>query len=115
MDLVTIDSIQSAMRLGKGIIKISDKDNNVAHFSKYLMCPTTGISYDEPQPNSFSFNSPYGACERCDGLGYIFVVDKESVMPTTVPCGGNKTSCPLAKPAINNSAIKILFIYLVLS
>ncbi len=76
-----VDSIQTAMRLGKGIIKISDKENNVAHFSKFLMCPTTGISYDEPQPNSFSFNSPYGACERCDGLGYIFVVDKESVMP----------------------------------
>ncbi|MFI5452005.1 excinuclease ABC subunit UvrA [Pedobacter sp. UC225_61] len=76
-----LDSIQTAMRLGKGIIKISDKDNNVAHFSKFLMCPTTGISYDEPQPNSFSFNSPYGACDRCDGLGYIFVVDKESVMP----------------------------------
>ena len=76
-----LDSIQTAMRLGKGIIKISDKDNNVSHFSKFLMCPTTGVSYDEPQPNSFSFNSPYGACERCDGLGYIFVVDKESVMP----------------------------------
>lgn len=76
-----LDSIQTAMRLGKGVIKISDKDNHVAHFSQFLMCPTTGISYDEPQPNSFSFNSPYGACERCDGLGYIFVVDKESVMP----------------------------------
>jgi excinuclease ABC subunit A len=76
-----IDSVQTAMRLGKGIIKISDKDNNVSHFSKFLMCPTTGISYDEPQPNSFSFNSPYGACESCDGLGYIFVVDRESVMP----------------------------------
>jgi excinuclease ABC subunit A len=76
-----LDSIQTAMRLGKGIIKISDKDNQVAHFSKFLMCPTTGISYDEPQPNIFSFNSPYGACEKCDGLGYIFVVDKESVMP----------------------------------
>lgn len=76
-----LDSIQIAMRLGKGIIKISDKDNNVAHFSKFLMCPTTGISYDEPQPNSFSFNSPYGACETCDGLGYIFVVDKKSIMP----------------------------------
>ena len=75
------DSLQTAMRLGKGIIKISDQDNNVSHFSRFLMCPTTGISYDEPQPNSFSFNSPYGACERCDGLGYIFVVDKESVMP----------------------------------
>lgn len=77
------DSLQTAMRLGKGIIKISDKDNNVSHFSRFLMCPTTGISYDEPQPNSFSFNSPYGACENCDGLGYIFVVDKESVMPNT--------------------------------
>ncbi|CAH0177773.1 UvrABC system protein A [Pedobacter sp. Bi27] len=76
-----LDSLQVAMKMGKGVIKISDKDNNVAHFSKFLMCPTTGISYDEPQPNSFSFNSPYGACERCDGLGYIFVVDKESVIP----------------------------------
>ncbi|ETZ20092.1 excinuclease ABC subunit UvrA [Pedobacter sp. V48] len=75
------DSLQTAMRLGKGIIKISDKANNVSHFSRFLMCPTTGISYDEPQPNSFSFNSPYGACENCDGLGYIFVIDKESVMP----------------------------------
>lgn len=77
------DSLQTAMRLGKGVIKISDKENNVSHFSKFLMCPTTGISYDEPQPNSFSFNSPYGACENCDGLGYIFVIDKESVMPNT--------------------------------
>lgn len=76
-----LDSLQTAMKMGKGVIKISDKDNNVAHFSKFLMCPTTGISYDEPQPNSFSFNSPYGACERCDGLGYIFVVDKDSVIP----------------------------------
>jgi len=75
------DSLQTAMRLGKGIIKISDKENHVSHFSRFLMCPTTGISYDEPQPNSFSFNSPYGACENCDGLGYIFVVDKESIMP----------------------------------
>ncbi|MET4081351.1 excinuclease ABC subunit A [Pedobacter sp. UYP30] len=75
------DSLQIAMKMGKGVIKISDKDNNVAHFSRFLMCPTTGISYDEPQPNSFSFNSPYGACERCNGLGYVFVVDKDSVIP----------------------------------
>ncbi|TDG35178.1 excinuclease ABC subunit UvrA [Pedobacter changchengzhani] len=78
-----LDSLQIAMKMGKGVIKISDINNNVAHFSKFLMCPTTGISYDEPQPNSFSFNSPYGACETCNGLGYIFVVDKESVMPNT--------------------------------
>lgn len=75
------DSIQSALKISKGIIKISDKENNVYHFSKYLMCPTTGVSYDEPQPNTFSFNSPYGACPECDGLGYIFDVDEESVIP----------------------------------
>ncbi|MBU0696826.1 MAG: excinuclease ABC subunit UvrA, partial [Bacteroidetes bacterium] len=74
-------SIQSALKIAKGIIKISDKENNTYHFSKYLMCPTTGISYDEPQPNSFSFNSPYGACPECDGLGYVFDVDEESVIP----------------------------------
>ncbi len=74
-------SIQSALKIAKGIIKISDKENKSYHFSKYLMCPTTGVSYDEPQPNSFSFNSPYGACPECDGLGYIFDVDEESVIP----------------------------------
>ncbi|TKB98571.1 excinuclease ABC subunit UvrA [Pedobacter cryophilus] len=74
-------SIQSALKIAKGIIKISDKENKVYHFSKFLMCPTTGVSYDEPQPNTFSFNSPYGACPECDGLGYIFDVDEESVIP----------------------------------
>ncbi len=74
-------SIQQALKIAKGIIKISDKENHVYHFSKYLMCPTTGISYDEPQPNTFSFNSPYGACPECDGLGYVFDIDEESVIP----------------------------------
>lgn len=74
-------SVQEALKIAKGIIKISDKENNVYHFSKYLMCPTTGVSYDEPQPNTFSFNSPYGACSECDGLGYIFDIDEESVIP----------------------------------
>ncbi len=76
-----VDSVQTAMKMGKGALKIVDKENKVAHFSKFLMCPTTGISYDEPQPNSFSFNSPYGACEKCDGLGYVYVVDQESLIP----------------------------------
>ncbi len=53
-----LDSLQTAMKVGKGIIKISDKDNNVSHFSRFLMCPSTGISYDEPQPNSFSLTRP---------------------------------------------------------
>jgi excinuclease ABC subunit A len=74
-------SIQSALKTAKGIIRIADKDNNVAYYSKYLMDPVSGISYDEPQPNTFSFNSPYGACEKCNGLGYIFEVDEASVIP----------------------------------
>ncbi len=74
-------SIQAALKIAKGIIRIADKDNNVAYFSKYLMDPVSGISYDEPQPNTFSFNSPYGACEKCNGLGYIFEVDEASVIP----------------------------------
>src|SRR6195952_652825 len=74
-------SIQSALKTAKGIIRIADKDNNVFYYSKYLMDPVSGISYDEPQPNTFSFNSPYGACEKCDGLGYIFEVDENSVIP----------------------------------
>jgi len=74
-------SIQTALKAAKGIIRIADKDNNLFYFSKFLMDPVSGISYDEPQPNTFSFNSPYGACERCDGLGYIFEVDEASVIP----------------------------------
>ncbi|HEY0897476.1 MAG TPA: excinuclease ABC subunit UvrA, partial [Sphingobacteriaceae bacterium] len=74
-------SIQSALKIAKGIIKISDQDNQEYFYSKYLMDPASGISYDEPQPNTFSFNSPYGACERCDGLGYIFEIDEQSVIP----------------------------------
>jgi len=74
-------SIQTALKIAKGIIRIADKDNSVAYYSKYLMDPASGISYDEPQPNTFSFNSPYGACEKCSGLGYIFEIDEASVIP----------------------------------
>ena len=74
-------SIQAALKIAKGIIRIGDKDNNVAYYSKYLMDPASGISYDEPQPNTFSFNSPYGASEKCNGLGYIFEIDEASVIP----------------------------------
>ncbi|GAA4797684.1 excinuclease ABC subunit UvrA [Olivibacter ginsenosidimutans] len=74
-------SIQQAMKAAKGIIKLSDAANKEYFFSRYLMDPASGISYDEPQPNTFSFNSPYGACEKCDGLGYVFEIDKDSVIP----------------------------------
>lgn len=84
-------SVQTALKIAKGIIRVGDKDNNVAYYSKYLMDPVSGISYDEPQPNTFSFNSPYGACEKCNGLGYIFEVDEASVIPNpklTIMNGG---------------------------
>lgn len=74
-------SIQTALKLSKGIIRIADRDNNLFYYSKYLMDPVSGISYDEPQPNTFSFNSPYGACDKCNGLGYVFEIDESSVIP----------------------------------
>jgi len=74
-------SVMQAMKSAKGIIKIANKEGREHFFSRYLMDPESGISYDEPQPNSFSFNSPYGACPRCDGLGYVFEIDKDSVIP----------------------------------
>lgn len=75
-------SVLQAMKASKGIIKIVDRDNTKEQFfSKYLMDAESGISYDEPQPNTFSFNSPYGACPKCDGLGYIFEIDKNIVIP----------------------------------
>ncbi len=74
-------SIQTALKVAKGIIRVADQQNQVSYFSKFLMDPVSGISYDEPQPNTFSFNSPYGACPRCDGLGYISEVDENSVIP----------------------------------
>ncbi len=74
-------SIQTALKVAKGIIRVADQQNQVSYFSKFLMDPVSGISYDEPQPNTFSFNSPYGACPRCDGLGYISEVEEDSVIP----------------------------------
>jgi excinuclease ABC subunit A len=75
-------SVLQAMKAAKGIIKIANRENTKEQFfSKYLMDAESGISYDEPQPNTFSFNSPYGACPKCDGLGYIFEIDKNIVIP----------------------------------
>lgn len=75
-------SIQMAMKQGEGLLMIMDYETGaVKHFSKRLMCPTTGISYSDPAPNTFSFNSPQGACPRCKGLGYINEIDLEKVIP----------------------------------
>lgn len=75
------DSVLQAMKAAKGIIKITDENNQEYFFSRYLMDMESGISYDEAQPNSFSFNSPYGACSHCDGLGFVFEADRSAVIP----------------------------------
>ena len=75
-------SVSLAMKQGEGRVMIMDYETGaVKHFSKQLMCPTTGLSYGEPAPNTFSFNSPQGACPRCKGLGYINEIDLNKVIP----------------------------------
>ncbi len=75
-------SVNTAMSLGKGIIMVLDMESGQSrYYSRNLMCPTTGISYDEPEPYTFSFNSPKGACNHCNGLGYVTEVDIEKIIP----------------------------------
>jgi excinuclease ABC subunit A len=76
-------TIQTAMRLGKGSLMVMnyDKPKEVRHFSRHLMCPTSGISYPEAEPNLFSFNSPYGACSHCNGLGEVAEIDVKKIIP----------------------------------
>ena len=76
------DSIQTAMKEGKGVILITGfEGQRPTFFSRHLMCPTSGISYDEPAPNNFSFNSPEGACPVCKGLGYVHEIDNSKIIP----------------------------------
>jgi len=76
------DSLQTAMKHGKGIVMVQRHENSeVTYFSRRLMCPVSGISYDEPAPHSFSFNSPRGACSRCNGLGTVNEVDLQKIIP----------------------------------
>lgn len=75
-------SVATAMKQGDGLLMIMEKDTNEAkYYSKRLMCPTTGMSYGDPAPNKFSFNSPEGACPHCKGLGIINEIDIDKVMP----------------------------------
>ena len=75
-------SVETAMAHGKGTIAVLDLDSNeLSYFSRQLMCPTTGIAYQEPEPNTFSFNSPKGACPRCDGLGTTKEVNLSKIVP----------------------------------
>lgn len=75
-------SVSIAMKQGDGVILIMDNDTGEAkYYSRRLMCPTTGMSYNDPAPNSFSFNSPQGACKRCNGLGYVTEIDMDKIIP----------------------------------
>jgi excinuclease ABC subunit A len=74
-------SLKSGLQHGKGVIMIREESGEIHHFSKYLMDPETGLSYDEPAPNSFSFNTPYGACPTCNGLGITEEITQESIIP----------------------------------
>jgi excinuclease ABC subunit A len=74
-------SIQTALKQGKGAMQMLDGAGQLVYFSQNLMDPESGISYDEPSPNSFSFNSPYGACPVCNGLGVVEEITEESVIP----------------------------------
>ncbi len=75
-------SLQTAMKVGKGMVMVIDEEGGeVFHYSRNLMCPVSGIAYPEPEPNTFSFNSPYGACPHCNGLGTVSEMDISKIIP----------------------------------
>ena len=78
------ESLRNAMKRGEGLVMILDMDTQeVSHYSRMLMDPKTGLSYSEPAPHNFSFNSPNGACPCCKGLGYVNIIDKDKIIPDT--------------------------------
>ena len=75
-------AIELAFKHGKGLLLVLEEgQTDVRYFSRLLMCPTTGLSYQDPEPNTFSFNSPYGACPKCNGLGEVTVIDMNKIIP----------------------------------
>lgn len=76
-------SVQQTLKMGKDLMFVDTEKNGVISYSKHLMCEDTGISYEEPSPNAFSFNSPYGACPVCKGLGNVYTIDMNAVLPDT--------------------------------
>ena len=95
-------SVRTAMKQGSGLILIQDVEaGEIRHYSRSLMCPTTGLSYSEPAPHNFSFNSPQGACTRCKGIGTVDQVDAEKIIPNpdiSIASGG---IAPLGKEKSN--------------
>ena len=82
MKLRLSQSVQKTLQMGKDLLfLLINDDNSVVQFSKQLMCIDTGISYEEPSPNAFSFNSPYGACPMCKGLGNIYAINIDTLLP----------------------------------
>ncbi len=76
------ESVKSALKTGKGSMSLLKVETNeIVHFSKFLMDPISGLSYDEPQPNTFSFNSPYGACPSCNGMGQTSSIEEQAIVP----------------------------------
>lgn len=91
-------SLKQGMQQGDGIIMLLDvESDSVRYFSKSLMCPTSGISYNEPAPHNFSFNSPHGACPTCKGLGYVNEIDIEKIIPNPALSIYNGAIVPLGK------------------
>ncbi|MEI6508324.1 MAG: excinuclease ABC subunit UvrA [Bacteroidota bacterium] len=96
------ESVKSALKIGKGTLVLIENDStNVFHFSKFLMDAISGISYDEAQPNSFSFNSPYGACPACDGLGVKSIIDENAIIPDKKLSINKGAIVPLGEPREN--------------
>lgn len=96
------EALQMALKLGQGLLMIQDTDSGVTTtLSKFLMDPVAGISYSEPSPNSFSFNSPYGACPACNGLGVLTRVDVNKMVPDPQKSINEGGIIPLGEPRDN--------------
>ena len=92
------NSVATAMRQGDGLLMILDaQSESVRHYSKRLMCPVTGLSYREPAPHNFSFNSPQGACPKCKGLGVVSQIDIDKIIPDRELSIGEGAIIPLGK------------------
>lgn len=92
------NSVSTAMRQGDGLLMILDaQEDTIRHYSKRLMCPTTGLSYREPAPHNFSFNSPQGACPKCKGLGVVNQIDIDKVVPDRELSISDGAIAPLGK------------------
>ncbi len=96
------ESVESALKYGKGNLIVVDYESQESkHFSRFLMCPDSGISYREPEPNLFSFNSPYGACPKCSGLGKISQVELKKIIPNREKSLATGAILPLEKNGHN--------------